>query len=68
MKPPKTGVPRDYAVDRTGAVIIPMAVAYAWCSKITLLAHQAAKRAQRPFAREVAERSATPSATSRALS
>ena len=56
MKPPKTGLLHStMQADRPGAVIVPMAVAYDLVLEDHVLAHQAAKRRQRPFAREVAE-------------
>ncbi len=56
MKPPKTGLLHStMQADSPGAVIIPMAVAYDLVLEDHVLAHQAAKRRQRPFAREVAE-------------
>ena len=56
LKPPKTGLLHAaLQAERTDAVIVPMAVAYDLVLEDHVLAHQAAKRRQRPFAREVAE-------------
>src|ERR671916_2071028 len=56
LKPPKTGLLHaTLQAHRIGAVIVPMAVAYDLVLEDRILAHQAAKRRQRPFAREVAE-------------
>lgn len=56
MKPPKTGLLHaTLQADRPEAVIVPMAVAYDLVLEDHVLAHQASKRRQRPFAREVAE-------------
>jgi glycerol-3-phosphate O-acyltransferase len=56
MKPPKTGLLHaTLQAHRRDAVIIPMAVAYDLVLEDHILAHQAAKRRQRPFGREVAE-------------
>jgi glycerol-3-phosphate O-acyltransferase len=56
LKSPKTGL-LHAAVQarRTDSVIVPMAVAYDVVLEDHILAHQGAKRRQRPFAREVAE-------------
>ncbi|HEX6976276.1 MAG TPA: 1-acyl-sn-glycerol-3-phosphate acyltransferase [Vicinamibacterales bacterium] len=56
LKAPKTGL--LHATMQTGgtpAVVLPMAVAYDVVLEDHILAHQAAKRRQRPFGREVAE-------------
>jgi hypothetical protein len=42
-------------VDGGRAVVVPMAVAYDLVLEDRILAHQASKRRQRPFAREIAE-------------
>lgn len=56
MKAPKTGLLHaTMQAQRPDAVIVPMAVAYDLVLEDHVLAHQAAKRRQRPFAREVAE-------------
>src|ERR671912_318113 len=56
MKPPKTGLLHaTMQAERPEAVIVPLAVAYDLVLEDHVLAHQAAKRRQRPFAREVAE-------------
>ena len=56
MKTPKTGLLHaTMQAQRPEAVIVPMAVAYDLVLEDHVLAHQAAKRRQRPFAREVAE-------------
>ena len=56
MKPPKTGLLHaTMQAGRSDTVIIPVAVAYDLVLEDHVLAHQAAKRRQRPFAREVAE-------------
>lgn len=56
MKSPKTGLLHaTLQAGRPDAVIVPMAVAYDLVLEDHVLAHQAAKRRQRPFAREVAE-------------
>ena len=56
LKAPKTGLLHAaLQAERSGAVIVPMAVAYDLVLEDRILAHQAAKRRQRPFAREVAE-------------
>src|SRR5918993_1073670 len=56
MKPPKTGLLHaTMQAERRDTVIVPMAVAYDLVLEDHVLAHQAAKRRQRPFAREVAE-------------
>jgi 1-acyl-sn-glycerol-3-phosphate acyltransferase len=56
IKPPKTGL--LHAAMQSGrddAVIVPMAIAYDLVLEDHVLAHQGAKRRQRPFAREIAE-------------
>ncbi|HVL67711.1 MAG TPA: 1-acyl-sn-glycerol-3-phosphate acyltransferase [Vicinamibacterales bacterium] len=56
LKPPKTGLLHaTLQARRTDAVVVPMAVAYDLVLEDHILAHQGAKRRQRPFAREVAE-------------
>lgn len=55
LKTPKTGLLHSTMQAEAGAVVIPMAVAYDVVLEDHILAHQAAKRRQRPFAREVAE-------------
>jgi glycerol-3-phosphate O-acyltransferase len=56
LKAPKTGlIHAALQAERDDAVIVPMAVAYDLVLEDRILAHQAAKRRQRPFAREVAE-------------
>ena len=56
LKPPKTGLLHaTLQARRRDAVIVPMAVAYDLVLEDHILAHQAAKRRQRPFGREVAE-------------
>jgi glycerol-3-phosphate O-acyltransferase len=56
MKPPKTGLLHaTLQAQRDDTVIVPLAVAYDVVLEDHILAHQAAKRRQRPFAREVAE-------------
>jgi glycerol-3-phosphate O-acyltransferase len=55
LKSPKTGLLHAALEANTGAVVIPMAVAYDVVLEDHILAHQAAKRRQRPFAREIAE-------------
>jgi glycerol-3-phosphate O-acyltransferase len=56
MKPPKTGLLHaTLQAQRDDTVIVPVAVAYDVVLEDHILAHQAAKRRQRPFAREVAE-------------
>ncbi len=46
---------------RTDVVILPMAIAYDLVLEDHMLAHQGAKRRQRPFAREIAEMVGMPS-------
>ena len=55
LKTPKTGLLHAAMQAATQAVILPMAVAYDVVLEDHILAHQAAKRRQRPFAREIAE-------------
>ena len=56
LKTPKTGlIHAALQAERRDAVIVPVAVAYDLVLEDRILAHQAAKRRQRPFAREVAE-------------
>jgi len=55
IKPAKTGLLHAAMQAEAGAVIIPLAVAYDVVLEDHILAHQAAKRRSRPFAREVAE-------------
>jgi glycerol-3-phosphate O-acyltransferase len=56
LKPPKTGLLHaTLQAQRRDTVIVPMAVAYDLVLEDHILAHQAAKRRQRPFGREVAE-------------
>jgi glycerol-3-phosphate O-acyltransferase len=55
LKSPKTGLLHATLEANAGAVVIPMAVAYDVVLEDRILAHQAAKRRQRPFAREIAE-------------
>ena len=56
LKPPKTGLLHaTLQAQRSGAVIVPMAVAYDIVLEDHIIAHQATKRRARPFSREVAE-------------
>ncbi len=55
LKPPKTGLLHATMHAGTRTVIIPMAVAYDVVLEDHMLAHQAEKRRQRPFGREIAE-------------
>ena len=56
LKTPKTGLLHAaMQAHRPDSVIVPMAVAYDLTLEDRILAHQAAKRRARPFAREVAE-------------
>ncbi len=55
LKAPKTGLLHAALQADTGAVVLPMGVAYDVVLEDHILAHQAAKRRQRPFAREIAE-------------
>jgi glycerol-3-phosphate O-acyltransferase len=56
LKPAKTGLLHAaMQSQRTDLLIVPMAIAYDLVLEDHILAHQGAKRRQRPFAREVAE-------------
>ncbi|HVQ42761.1 MAG TPA: hypothetical protein VMS54_11150, partial [Vicinamibacterales bacterium] len=55
MKAPKTGLLHAAMQADARAVVVPMGVAYDVVLEDHILAHQAEKRRQRPFAREVAE-------------
>jgi glycerol-3-phosphate O-acyltransferase len=56
LKPPKTGLLHAaMQAERSDLLVVPMAVAYDVVLEDHILAHQGAKRRQRPFAREVAE-------------
>jgi glycerol-3-phosphate O-acyltransferase len=55
LKSPKTGLLHAAMQADTTAVVVPMAVAYDVVLEDHILAHQAEKRRQRPFAREIAE-------------
>jgi glycerol-3-phosphate O-acyltransferase len=55
LKAPKTGLLHATLQADAHAVVVPMAVAYDVVLEDHILAHQAAKRRQRPFAREIAE-------------
>jgi glycerol-3-phosphate O-acyltransferase len=56
LKSPKTGLLHAaMQAERTDLAIVPMAVSYDLVLEDHILAHQGAKRRQRPFAREVAE-------------
>src|SRR6478672_169547 len=55
MKAPKTGLLHATLQADTRAVVVPMGVAYDVVLEDHILAHQAEKRRQRPFAREIAE-------------
>jgi glycerol-3-phosphate O-acyltransferase len=56
LKSPKTGLLHAaMQADCAGAVIVPVAVSYDLVLEDRILAHQATKRRQRPFAREIAE-------------
>ena len=56
LKAPKTGLLHAAMLaEHDNAVIVPMAVAYDLVLEDRILAHQATKRSQRPFAREFAE-------------
>jgi glycerol-3-phosphate O-acyltransferase len=55
LKPPKTGLLHATLQADTKAAIVPMAVAYDVVLEDHILAHQAEKRRQRPFGREIAE-------------
>ena len=56
LKAPKTGLLHAAMLaERSDVVIVPLSVAYDLVLEDRILAHQATKRHQRPFAREVAE-------------
>jgi glycerol-3-phosphate O-acyltransferase len=55
LKAPKTGLLHATLQADGQSVVVPMAVAYDVVLEDHILAHQAAKRRQRPFAREIAE-------------
>lgn len=55
LKAPKTGLLHATLQADTKAAIVPMAVAYDVVLEDHILAHQAEKRRQRPFGREIAE-------------
>src|SRR6187402_326828 len=55
LKSPKTGLLHATLQADARAEVVPMAVAYDVVLEDHILAHQAAKRRQRPFAREIAE-------------
>jgi glycerol-3-phosphate O-acyltransferase len=56
LRPPKTGLLHAaLQAQRTDLLVVPMAIAYDVVLEDHILAHQGAKRRQRPFAREVAE-------------
>jgi len=56
MKAPKTGLLHAaMQAERTDLLVVPMAVAYDVVLEDHILAHQGARRRQRPFGREVAE-------------
>src|SRR5215213_2976988 len=55
LKTPKTGLLHATLQADARAEVVPMAVAYDVVLEDHILAHQAAKRRQRPFAREIAE-------------
>ncbi|HEY0874479.1 MAG TPA: 1-acyl-sn-glycerol-3-phosphate acyltransferase [Vicinamibacterales bacterium] len=56
LKSPKTGLLHaTLQAERTDTVVLPVAVAYDLVLEDHILAHQASKRRQRPFGREVAE-------------
>ena len=56
LKPPKTGLLHAAMQANTQELhVVPLAVAYDFVLEDHILAHQGAKRRQRPFAREVAE-------------
>ena len=56
MKAPKTGLLHAAMQSgRTDVVVLPMAIAYDLVLEDHVLAHQGAKRRQRPFGREIAE-------------
>ena len=55
LKAPKTGLLHAAMQGEGRSVVVPLAVAYDIVLEDRILAHQAAKRRPRPFAREVAE-------------
>jgi glycerol-3-phosphate O-acyltransferase len=55
LKAPKTGLLHATLQADVRAVVVPLAVAYDLVLEDHILAHQGAKRRQRPFGREVAE-------------
>jgi glycerol-3-phosphate O-acyltransferase len=55
LKTPKTGLLHATMQADTGAVVVPVAVAYDVVLEDHILAHQAGKGRGRPFAREIAE-------------
>jgi len=56
LKPPKTGlIHAALRSELPGLVIVPTAISYDLVLEDHILAHQRVKRAQRPFARELAE-------------
>ncbi|HXW05748.1 MAG TPA: 1-acyl-sn-glycerol-3-phosphate acyltransferase [Vicinamibacterales bacterium] len=56
LKPPKTGLLHAaLQANRADAQVVPLAVAYDVVLEDHILAHQASRRRNRPFAREVAE-------------
>ena len=56
LKPPKTGLLHAaMQAECADALVVPMAVSYDLVLEDRILAHQATKRRQRPFGREVAE-------------
>src|SRR5215204_561113 len=56
LKTPKTGLLHAAMLaERDDVVVVPIAIAYDLVLEDRILAHQATKRTQRPFAREVAE-------------
>jgi glycerol-3-phosphate O-acyltransferase len=55
LKPAKTGLLHAAVQTDTNAVVVPMGVAYDVVLEDHILAHQAEKRRNRPFAREIAE-------------
>src|SRR4029078_4551472 len=56
LKAPKTGLLHAALQTDTGAVVVPMGVAYDVVLEDHILAHQAAKRRQRPFGGKIAGR------------
>jgi len=56
LKPAKTGLLHAaLQADRTDMLVVPVAIAYDLVLEDHILAHQAAKKRQRPFTRELAE-------------